>query len=222
MSANVPKGLITEDGYGSMTINKFAADYFWGDKPKPHKAHWKPKAKIPQLETLIDVFKGTDILIAGGAVLGSLDAVEYTDIDVFPLTLKAVSKAEKLLVGLGYKKTSQEDHFLMYERTVSSARPVQIILMHTDVDGDPQKVLNRFDLSVCQVGVFNGQLVSNDIAMEDIHEKVLRALTTMNVNSLFKRVMKYNGRGYGVIDGLTEEEKKEEDKRLHEKYSSSS
>jgi hypothetical protein len=201
MSGNIPEGIVTTGGYGTRRIAKSKADYFWGDKVSPVIKDWNPKAVLPQLETLIDVFSGTKIAIAGGAVLASLDAVEYNDIDVFPLTPRDVNIAETNLSNLGYKLTNKQEHFLLYERTGSSARPVQIILIHIDCDGDVQRLLNRFDLSVCQVAVYNGCLHSNTNAIQDIKGKVLRVERTMNITSLIHRVMKYNGRGYSVLDG---------------------
>lgn len=201
MSGNIPEGIVTVGGYGTRRIAKSKADYFWGDTVSPVIRDWKPKAVLPQLETLIDIFRGTHIAIAGGAVLASLDAVEYNDIDVFPLTARDVNVAETNLSNLGYKLTKKEEHYLLYERTGSSSRPVQIILIHIDCDGDVQKLLNRFDLSVCQVAVYRGLLHSNTNAIQDIKGKVLRVERTMNITSLIHRVLKYNGRGYSVLDG---------------------
>jgi len=184
------------DANGNKTLDAHKASLYWGEGKLPIVDVWSPKARIPQLEELINSFKGVDVAIAGGAVLGALDAVEYTDIDVFPLTTKGVIDAETKLNTLGYTKTEVKDHYWMFTKEDSCCRPVQLILVHTDVQRDVQRLLNRFDLSVCQVAVYQNVLHSNTIAMRDIKLKYLRVTGTSNVGSLLVRLTKYAKRGY--------------------------
>lgn len=204
--SGTPK-IFTEDATGSSALDKDKAAYHWGQNKQNVVTAWKRKAKLPQLETLIELFNGTDIAIAGGAVLASLDAVEYTDIDVFPLTLAAVDEATNLLVNIGYKETEENEHFLLYERPGSSSRPVQVVLLHTDT-GNVHTVIDRFDITVCQVAVLNKKLHSNTVALEDIRRRNLRVSSTLNISALMVRLSKYNKRGYSAIDGQPPKEKK--------------
>ena len=104
------KKVIGIDAYGKPKINTAVANYFWAEGAKTVCRSWRPKAKIPQLETLIEVFNGTDIAIAGGSVLGSYAAVEYGDIDIFPLTKESVPQAIQLLEDLGSKNFDDQEH----------------------------------------------------------------------------------------------------------------
>jgi len=199
------KKVVTKDGYGNFAIDKKMSDYFWGEGEIDQLRPWEPKARIPQLETLIEVFNGTPIAIAGGAILGSYAAVEYGDIDVFPLTPDAIPQAQKLLTDIGYKCFHDEEFSKQYKRAGSSSRVVQLITVHADVNGAVQKVLRRFDLSVCQLAVLNRMLYSNTTSLKDVQSKVLRVRGTLSVSSLINRIIKYHKRGFDIIDEIKDE-----------------
>lgn len=207
MSINHPK-IILEDGYGGKYIKKGRADYFWGESASPHVKKWLPQARIPQLETLIELFNGMEVAIAGGSVLASYDAVEYGDIDVFPLNAHVIIQLDNVLTNFGYKKKDDNDGLLLYEREDSASRPVQVCLLHIDVLGDVQKMLSRFDISICQMAILNKELHTNTITLQDIRARVLRVNKTMNINSLISRLVKYNKRGYSIIDARYNEDTK--------------
>ena len=193
---SVTPNIMSEISPGKTVVNKSKASIYWGEGGKVIITRWSPKVVLPQLEELNTALRSTSTVIAGGAVLAALDAVEYTDIDVFPLTLLAVIDAHDILVKLGYKKTQVTPFFWMYHKPDSCCRPVQLVLAHTDVDGDVQRLLCRFDLSVCQVAVYHSVLHSNTIALRDISHKVLRVIGTSNISKLISRIEKYTKRGY--------------------------
>lgn len=213
MSFVLPKGLISDDGYGGKYIRESTARYYWGEGALPVKRDWTPKAVIPQLETLVDVFNKTSIAIAGGAVLGSYAAVEYGDIDVFPLNKLAIREAKVLLENLGYKEDVVTEYSITYRRPGSHNRPVQVVFVHTDVKDDVQKLINRFDLSVCQVAILGAKFHSNSISLEDITIGALRITGTMNIYGTVARIDKYQRRGFGILDTPEEPKGKNENEK---------
>lgn len=213
MSIMIPEGLYTTDGYGGEYIKATTAKYYWGEGSNPVKKDWEPKAKIPQLETLIEMFDKVSVAIAGGAVLGSFAAVPFGDIDVFPLSKPAITSAKSILSNLGYKETKTSKHSLLYERAGSHYSPVQVILLHTDTNNKVQGLLNRFDLSICQVAVYGKKLHSNTIAIDDIKMKMIRIMKTMSIYSTVQRVDKYQQRGFGIVDTPMKHPDKNENKK---------
>lgn len=214
MALVIPKGMYSSDGYGGKYIKSSTARYYWGEGSKPVTKDWEPKAVIPQLETLIDVFDKTFIAVAGGAVLGSYAAAPYGDIDVFPLSNSAIEQAKQLLTNLGYKETDSSEFSIIFKRPGSHNRDVQLVLLHVDTNNKIQALLDRFDLTICQVAVYGKKLHTNSIALEDIKSGVIRVNKTLNIYSTVSRIDKYQTRGFGILDtpikdpGKNENEKK--------------
>jgi hypothetical protein len=213
MTIKIPKFMYSSDGYGGKYLRQSTRDFYWGEKSEPVTKDWKPKAKIPQLENLIDVFNKTFTAIAGGAVLGSYHAVEYGDIDLFPLEEKAVQQAKDILTNMGYRETSCDDSSCVYERGSSSFRKVQLVLLHTDAKRQVQTLLNRFDISVCQVAVYGGKLHTNTVALDDIRLNLIRTRNTLNIGSLWNRINKYYQRGFNIIDMEEPDKKSKKDEK---------
>lgn len=194
------KSVVSTDDHGNYVLDEKMSAYFWAEDEIDQLRPWEPKARIPQLETLIEVFNGTATAIAGGAILGSLAAVEYGDIDLFPLHPAAIPEAKTLLENLGYKCTKSEDFCSEYRRAESSQRVVQLTTVHADCNGAVQQLLRRFDISVCQVAVLNKMLYTNTTSLKDIKGKILRVRGTLSVASLVNRIFKYQDRGFKIID----------------------
>jgi len=177
----------------------FPTDYTWCAQP------WKPAVKIPQLEELISAFKGTEVPIAGGAVLGAYLAVAYGDVDIFPLSKTCILTAQDTLVNLGYKRVDDFPHCDNFEHPADVYRKVQVIKAHTDIyagnlESKIAFMLSRFDLSICQIAVLNGETVSNRTALNDMKTRTLRCTDTVCLASLMHRIEKYKKRGFKIID----------------------
>ena len=200
MTLVIPDGLYSKDGYGGKYIKKSTAQYYWGEAATPVERKWTPKAVIPQLETLIEAFDKTSTAIAGGAVLGSYAAVPYGDIDLFPLCKYAIKQAKQILIDLGYRETESSEFSLIFRRAGSHNKPVQMILLHHDADKNVQTLLNRFDLSICQLAIYGKQLHTNSIALRDVKVGAIRITGSLNIYSTLARVDKYQLRGFGIID----------------------
>lgn len=161
--------------------------------------NWAPKAPFPQLEELRETLDEEDILIAGGAVLGSYAAISFNDIDLFPLNKGAADEAREFLRVLGYKVQKEEAHAEYYNHAADVYRPVQLIRVHTDT-GSPYQVLRRFDLTLCQIGLYKGRMISFERSMKDIKDRIIRVNMTVSVDNMIKRIEKYKGRGFRVFD----------------------
>lgn len=185
------------DSYGRPRQKK--VDYYWNENRVVHSAGWAPQVKWPQLEELIGELKGTGIPIAGGAILGCLQAIEFGDIDLFPLNKKDVEVCDRILKTLGYRKEGTAPSSHIYEHEATVYRTVQVITLHTDAK-DVYQVLDRFDLSCVQVGVVDGKLHTYLTALKDIQDRYLRVTGTLATRALLDRIIKYKNRGFKFYD----------------------
>lgn len=204
-------GDLVADGYGKP--KQSAADYYWDENPIRIDSRWKPQIKWPQLEELLDVFNGSGIPIAGGSILGCLEAIEFGDIDIFPLKEEDIYRTCDALDNLGYRPdTCELEHVKQYVHSASVYRPVQVITVHADAH-DVYQLLARFDLSCVQVAVVDGRLHSYKTALKDIQDRYLRVGHTLAVRTLLDRIIKYKNRGFKFYD--EEKAKEEKTKMVH-------
>ena len=176
-----------KNSYGG--TNTRAAKYLWGEYEGAECEPWYPKIRWPQLEELIEVLNGTSIPVAGGAVLGCLEAIEFGDIDIFPLKQDDIHRVGDILDNLGYRLKGEVSHSRLYEHESMVYRPVQVITVHTDVV-DVYHLLRRFDLSCVQVAVMDGTLRTFHQTQVDLAERNLRVMSSLSVMSLLERIEK--------------------------------
>jgi len=171
----------------------------WATERQWIKQNWEPRAKFPQVEELIEVFRyDAGVAIAGGAVLGCLYAKEFTDIDIFPLTKAAIPICQKALQEKNYRLHKTEEHCFTYLHPDSSHRPVQVVLLHIDA-AVPQELISRFDISVCQFAVCVGHLWTDSISLTDARKGLLRLTGSLAVECTLRRIEKYKLRGFKTL-----------------------
>ena len=195
----------SSDGYGRP--KRLKSDYYFKENDSQVSKPWRPRVNHPQVKELIGAFKKQSTMIAGGAILGCLEALEFGDIDVFPLDATALENCDSILEELGYKMESQLPYSRMYLHQQSAYRHVQVLTIHTDVK-DGWQLLRRFDLSCAQVGVLNGNLLSFTHSLQDIRKRTLRVCGTLSIKSLLDRLEKYQKRGFKFYDDDNSETKK--------------
>lgn len=148
--------------------------------------------------------------LAGGACLRwyQNQPVGDTDIDIFcanPRQCQEVIDRIKSYGRFSVKHESENATTLEYhpmDRTQGIDRWI-LQVIKKDFYTDLESIINRFDISVCQVGTAGNELVIGEHTARDIRERNLRMTMPLHQDAV-KRLTKYWTYGFRPVPGLLE------------------
>jgi hypothetical protein len=164
--------------------------------------------------------------IAGGAALKwyNNESVGTSDIDVF---CRDKQQADKVTKRFAQAFTTVRNHESDNALTLSVAQtkkpsifgstfPTTVDLKSTwnvqiithDFYENMEAVIDRFDITVCQIATAGDEWIMCDNTAKDIRERNLRMILPLRKSSA-KRLLKYWSYGYRPVDGLVESMDKE-------------
>jgi hypothetical protein len=166
--------------------------------PTIHYQDWFPVSVInPNFE------KGP--WIAGGAGLRWYQGIPVgeSDIDVYCSSpMQAEQLQQKIFASMACTEKYKSDNAVTLEVSKDDQTwTVQIIKKNYFTD--MQKVIDSFDLSVCQVATDGNTYLLGNHTAKDIRERNLRMRMPLQADAL-KRLIKYWTYGYRPVDGLLE------------------
>jgi hypothetical protein len=164
--------------------------------PTIHYDDWVPVS-------IIDPNKNNGPWIAGGSVLKWYQSqpVGESDIDVY---CSSPMQVERILQSftdkISFNKRHSSDNAITLEvYKDTNTWTVQIIKksFYTDM----QKVIDGFDISVCQLATDGNEIILGEHTARDIRERNLRMRMPLQPDAA-KRMIKYWTYGYRPVDGL--------------------
>ena len=180
---------------------------------------------INNLKKFSKLFKKSKYIIAGGLFCKLLNGqihnnikyianLEHTDIDVFPSDNKILQKInndlqtknsfdvfEILNTILKGKIVNRKNidvlrtDFAVTIKIRSLRCPIQLIL----ASANPATVLFGFDISVCQICVYDGELYMTPECVLSMMDHVIYVRNIMNSCTMHNRLTKYYNRGYNLF-----------------------
>lgn len=148
--------------------------------------------------------------IAGGAALRWYQNVPVgdTDIDIFCATPKQCYEVIDRIKSYGRYTVKHESEnattleYYPYDKTSGVDRWI-LQVIKKDFYTDLQAIIDRFDISVCQIGTAGDELVIGEYTARDVRERNLRMSMPLHPDAV-KRLTKYWTYGFRPVPGLLE------------------
>ena len=141
-------------------------------------------------------------IVAGGYVLGLLrgNAKDIGDIDIYSKSEDMFLELQELLFKQGYIKKPIPSGILVFADTFSKPGHFDVQLIRTLWFDSPEHVIDTFDFTVCQFAIQNGFLIFNPMGVFDATRKELIINRLNFPNTMLKRIVKYEGKGFTITD----------------------
>lgn len=154
----------------------------------------KPKRNLEIIKDIFEVLQKFDAFIAGGFARHSLldYNTSYSDIDIYSRSNKKYEDLRDFLIGMLTVKNESETS-ITFENNWSIIKPI------LDFYGEPDKVLDSFDFTICQAAIVSPEeCIHAKTFFEDEDKKRLIIFNTTYAINTFFRVIKYAKKGYYI------------------------